>query len=357
MRNNFLNTILRVILVMTAAATLPGCDSVIYDEEGDCDPVHVIRFSYEMNMKFTDAFPAEVPSVDLYVFDSDGRLVTTVSRDVTREDAHDFSIELRGLAPGHYDLLAWCGVKDSEHFIVNPDRRPEPVIGHHICRIDREDAAEDGAGHIRDDIRRLYHGALYSVDMTADEGRHEHTVYLTKDTNVVRVVLQHMSGAPMDKNDYDISITDVNGLYDHRNDLLPDGMLTYHPWAQTSATASFFPEDEPETESRVTTSVSAVVAELTVGRLMAAHRENAALTVRNAHTGSLIFSIPVIDYMLMVRGHYYQEDGITPMGEQEYLDRQDEYPMTFFLDDQDEWISTVIYINQWRIVRNDSSIH
>jgi hypothetical protein len=40
------------------------------------------------------------------------------------------------------------------------------------------------------------------------------------------------------------------------------------------------------------------------------------------------------------------------MSNQEYLDRQDEYTMTFFLD-EGEWVSSVIYINSWRVVINN----
>lgn len=345
---------LRVISLMAVVTLLPGCDSVIYDDEGDCDPVHVVKFNYDMNMKFADAFHAEVASVDLYVFDRDGNFVTSVSRNVNPAEARNFSIELHGLAPGHYDLLAWCGVKDSKHFRVNPQGVALPGLEHHICRIDREDDS-NGDGHVREDVGRLFHGMLSDVDMTQDEGRYEHTIRLTKDTNVIRVVLQHMSGAPMSKDDYDICITDANGLYDHANNLLRDAEITYHPWSLRSGTAAFHPEDAPA--QREQTTANAVVAELTVGRLMASRHKDAVLRVRNACTGENIVTLPLIETLLMVKGYYYSEDGVTPMSDQEYLDRQDDYPLTFFLDERDEWIRTVIYINSWRVILNQSSVH
>lgn len=342
---------------LAAMVALSACDSMIYDYEGeDCDPVQVIRFEYDMNMKFADAFPAEVPSVDLYVFDKAGRLVTTVSRHVAPEEAKDFKIELRGLAPGHYDLLAWCGVKDSEHFLVNHAAVLDPALEHHTCRINSLDEADDN-GHIRKDVGRLFHGRLLDVDMTADEGTYEHTVYLTKDTNVIRVVLQHLSGAPMDKDDYEFKIEDANALYAHDNSLLPHKDITYHPWVVKSAEAAFGTDYEPvEDESRAQTSVSAVVAELTVGRLMADRIEDAMLVVNSAD-GANIITIPLIKYLLLVKGHYYSADGHTPMSDQEYLDRQDDYPMTFFLDERDQWLKTIIYINEWRVVLNESTLH
>ena len=357
MKHFLSNILVRIIPALAALAITAGCDSVIYDDEGDCNPVHIVRFEYDWNMKFVDAFPSEVPSVDLYIFNDDGKLVDVISREVTRDQAKDFKIELRGYDKGKYKFLAWCGVRDSEHFIVNPDEVEAPQLEHHICRINSLDEEGDSNGHIRKDIMRLYHGTLDNVDMTADEGYHEHVVKLMKNTNVVRVVLQHLSGAPMNKDDYDIKITASNGLYAHDNAILPHRELTYHPWLIRSGEASFHPEDQPQQEdSRAQTSVSAVIAELTVGRLMREHIKDAMLTV-HTRDGQLIFSIPLIEYLLLVKGYYYGEDGHTPMSDQEYLDRQDEYPMTFFLDERDKWISTVIYINSWRIVRDTPTIH
>ncbi len=331
-------------------ALLASCDSVIYEPEGDCEPVHRILFKYDYNLKFADAFPAEVPSVNLYLFDESGKLVRTVSEDVPAEGAKNFAIELRDVKPGKYDILAWCGVKDSEHFTVNHTREADPKLEHHTCRIEREIDEED-AHHIRKDIGRLYHGTLKGVDMTQDEGTHDHLVELKKNTNVVRIVLQHMSGAPIDKNDFDFTITEQNGLMAATNHILPDNQITYHPWLQRSGTASVGTTKAEEGESGIANgSVSAVVTEFTLGRLM--EGSQAVLTVKAKSDGHTIFSIPVTDYALLVKGHYYEPGSHREMSDQEYLDRQDEYPMTFFLDDKNEWLSSLIYINSWRIVRN-----
>ena len=58
-----------------------------------------------------------------------------------------------------------------------------------------------------------------------------------------------------------------------------------------------------------------------------------------------MLSIPLIDYALLVKGYYNRD-----MTDQEYLDRQDEYTMTFFLDDNDQWASSSIIINSWKVV-------
>ena len=48
---------------------------MIYDEEGDCDPHYKVRFVYDRNLKYTDAFAAEVDEVTLYIVDTDGTIV------------------------------------------------------------------------------------------------------------------------------------------------------------------------------------------------------------------------------------------------------------------------------------------
>ena len=57
------------------------------------------------------------------------------------------------------------------------------------------------------------------------------------------------------------------------------------------------------------------------------------------------------DYALLVKGFAHED-----MDNQEYLDRQDEYNMTFFLTGDKQWLSTVIIINDWRIVRHNVDI-
>ena len=83
-------------------------------------------------------------------------------------------------------------------------------------------------------------------------------------------------------------------------------------------------------------------SELTVGRLMADMEP--VLTVTN-DKGEKVLSIPLVDYALMVKGHYNRD-----MSDQEYLDRQDEYNLTFFLDENNQWMSAYIYINSWKVV-------
>ncbi|MDE6457602.1 MAG: FimB/Mfa2 family fimbrial subunit, partial [Muribaculum sp.] len=52
------------------------------------------------------------------------------------------------------------------------------------------------------------------------------------------------------------------------------------------------------------------------------------------------------------------DDSRRPMTDQEYLDRQDEFTINFFLTGDNSWDrTTAIYINSWRVVpKQDSSL-
>ena len=44
------------------------------------------------------------------------------------------------------------------------------------------------------------------------------------------------------------------------------------------------------------------------------------------------------------------------MDDQEYLDRQDEYNLVFFLDADGDWLSSSIIINSWKVVLSETGL-
>ena len=101
-------TLLTVLLAMCA---LSACDSVIYDNEGDCTVTYRLKFRYDRNMKWADAFANEVGSVNLYAFDKNGTLVWQQSEHGEALAADGYSMRL-DLPAGEYSLIAWCGLKN-----------------------------------------------------------------------------------------------------------------------------------------------------------------------------------------------------------------------------------------------------
>ena len=168
---------------------------------------------------------------------------------------------------------------------------------------------------------------------------------LVKNTNVIRILLHEISGHDVDADKFIFEINDSNGLYDWNNTLLADEMITYSAWHQSTGTA-----DMEDGDVRAVTTVNVALAELTIGRMRAGI--SPVLHIKSRETGEDVFRIPIADYALLVKGNYRQS-----MGDQEYLDRQDEYNMTFFLDEAGRWISSSIVVNSWRVVLNNQTIN
>lgn len=335
---------LRVMLaaMVMVFSTISCNDNIIFDGEGDCGVYYRIRFKYDYNMKFADAFANEVNSIALFVFDQEGLLVKSVeSFDSELMKSGNFEIPLE-LTPGSYDLVAWGGLMQQESFellckdiSVGKTQKEELQV-----RLNRH--YDQQRAVVNSDLLPLFHSSMH-LDYTDVPGTYTETMSLVKDTNVIRVVLQQLSGTDMDIEKFHFEITDSNGLLDWDNSRLDDEPITYHPWSLETGYAGV------EELSRATTQVAVAVAELTINRMY--DGESPILAVYNKESGDKVLQIPVADYALLVKGNYNHE-----MGSQEYLDRQDEYSMTFFLDEDGEWLSASVIINSWRVVFSDNEL-
>lgn len=349
-------TVFALLSAAVCCCALSSCDSLIYDEEGDCSVTYRVAFRYDRNMKWADAFAHEVKSVHLYAFDQGGTLLWKNAEKGDALAAQGYTMKL-DLPPGNYHLLAWCGLDNDglkdESFSV-----PETTVGKTrledlTCRL-RRDYNESGA-YSKDKLYPLFHGMLDVTlpDMSYEGGEYTCTISLTKDVNHVRVILQHLSGEPVDPNDFTFRIEEENGLMGHDNKLLSDEMITY--WAHDLKSGSTnmgiedYPEigkdSKPKAAGRAITSMSVAVADMTIARLTDSRKTY--LTIETTG-GEVAARIPLRDYALMLKDGYGYD-----MSNEEFLDRQDEWALTFFLDERNKWIATSIIINSWRVVFND----
>ncbi|MBE6288451.1 MAG: hypothetical protein E7099_09775 [Mediterranea massiliensis] len=334
---------LSMILAMSMGSAVVSCDSILDEEAVDCSISYKVKFKYDYNMKYADAFANEVKSVTLYAFDDNGKLVyqKTEEGDVLAQEGYAMNVDMQ---PGDYQLIAWAGLNDDDSFSV-PLVAPGSGIEELQCKMDRiyTRNADNGA-IINTRLSSLFHGQVTEHSFTTRAAMEQTvTVPLVKNTNAIKVILHQMDGVAIPAEDFEFTITDNNGLMDYDNSLMEDEQLTYHSY---HTEAGFLEEDgQTRAEGAGENNISFATAELTVGRLV--ENQNATLTIRNKQNDEVILSIPIIKMFLLAKmqGQYNMEN-------QEYLDRQDEYRMTFFLDKTMKWINTQIMINDW-IVRFD----
>ena len=316
-------------MLAVSAFMLTACDSTIYDYEGDCDPHFKVGFRYDMNMKFVDAFSTEVKSVSLYVFDSTGKFVKSFESTVDAMASNNYMMDV-DLAPGKYSLL-----------LKNTLKRQ---------------AADDGTAVVGE-IDQLYHG-IANADFPDEEGVHIAIVPLMKDTNRVKVVLQNLSeDSAMGVDDYKIFITAENGKLDYDNSLMADELLTYVPYytqegaSEIIVTTRADEDGEAEQPASDGKQYNLLMSEMNLSRMVKNWQTPYKLHITDAD-GNNIITVSLVELFLLVKGKEYQS-----MDDQEYLDREDDFNMTFFLyssgEDDSTYIGAEIIINNWKVVLQD----
>ena len=318
-----------------------GSCEVLSEEEEDC--AVYVRFRYDMNMEFTDAFQHAVNSVTLYAFDKNGVLAfqKTEEGELLKEDGYRMRLEqISHTERADYDFITWAGEPDNESFSI-----PVLSVGKHtkedlICQLNRA-----GDGVVNDNLDNLFHGQVNGLSFggRAAQPGVDVVVPLVKNTNNIRIVLQEVSGEPLSASDFNFAITDKNGKMNYDNMLLGEDVITYKAWHKAQGSAGI-----GEQQEGVITEVNLALADLTVARLMA--DEEPILVVTNDEE-EMVIRIPLVDYALLYKRLRYED-----MPDQEFLDRQDEYNMTFFLDENYRWINQFIYINSWKVVLQESEL-
>lgn len=350
MKSNTLKQLGLLTVPVLIGLAAGGCDNQIYDDLEPCRTNHHLKFRYDYNMKYADAFPAEVGSVHVWAFDKDGNLAWQHSESGEALASDGYRVDVQ-LPVGSYDIVTWCGLSDDQPFVVDTEN-PAVMTDLGVTLSLSDLTKAEGTGKVSSvPFSGLYHDIRKGVEITQDptvESDNEIALSLTKDTNYFKILLQNLDGAVMGKDDFSFTITGGNTRLEHDNAPGQGDTFDYKPWSVTSSEAAL--EGSNPSEGIITT-VSGVLAELHTSRLME-DGGNRLVVTRNSD-GKDIIDIPLVDYLLLVKGNYRK------MTDQEYLDRQDEYTMTFFIDKESNWQRAIgIYVNAWHVVPpQDTTLH
>lgn len=345
---NILKSIFCTVLVAVQAIAFASCDSVIYDDLEPCDEGLRLRFVYYYNMEDANAFPSQVRCLTLLVYDNDGNYLQT--RTETAEELlsdEDWRMKI-DLPAGKYKLVAYGGMAcDNASFAFNP--QPGAGVPMKDVEVGLKPACITAPDGTR--LHDLFFGAL---DVEVPDNASDYTdatVRMMKDTNNVRIILQHIDGSPVNDGDFTFRVTADNTLFDYKNDIIPTGNTTFCPWAHDNAYAGLVaanPDDEYDEELQP---VQVAYAEFSLSRFI--YGANVALDITRNSDGSSVFSKPLnlLNCLLLLKSDYYSE-----MGPQEFLDRESRWNLIFLLDRDNYWISTTIVINGWIVRINDIEI-
>lgn len=345
---NLKSKLIALLAILTGTMT-SGC-SLVTDDLDPCPAQLSIKFVYDYNIKWGDAFKHEVPSVNVWAFDSSGAPVWSGSSTVPEEYTGSFYLDTP-LTEGDYDFVAWCGIQNNEQFDLatyNPTSKQE-------LEVTMKTLEEEGIYKSAVRLTPIFHADMANVEYEVNllqPSQKVVTASLMKDTKDIRVILRNMNGSELDEKDYTVTITiPDNSLYAWNNDLLPSHTVQYEPWDIRYGVTSK-PEDtdlnQDETRDGETmTSIATLIYDLSTGRLMdnLDDKRDAVLTIHRNWDNRDLVRINLIEYLLLIKGHYGD------ISDQEYLDRQDDYSIAFFLDpNSNYYVGGVVFINGWAVV-------
>lgn len=328
------NAVFGAALMAAPAAALSSCDNFNEDLE-PCPQGVELRFVYDYNMEFANAFPSQVECLTVFVHDRDGKCISshTETSPVLRDENWRMTLDLPA---GEYSFVVYGGTACDNASFSHTDR---PVAGSHITQHGVQLKPGLLTSPQGNPLHPLFYGRLENVSVS-DEDTHRvaATVYMLKDTNNIRILLQNVDGTPVAASDYIFTITDNNTVLNWKNEIvIQSDPAVYYPWKKGDIHAD---------SNQLAQGGIAAYAEFDTSRLTPGR--SATLSVIRAADGSNVLSIPLINYLLMLKSEHFAN-----MGNQEYLDRESRWNMIFFIGPDTTWIKTSIIINDWVVRIND----
>lgn len=343
----------KILMLTVLAGAMSSCDSILDFEEGDCSIEYRVKFKYDYNIDKVDAFAQEVKTVTLYAFDDDGNFVyqKTEGGDPLADGNYSMSVDIE---PGDYHLVAWAGL-DDQSFAVPVMMAGSKIEDLTVLTLRNKDSqtraeGEEGKYIVKDRLSSLWHGEVTKQSFTRSGRQNIITVPLVKNTNTIRIVIAQVNTNPgkpvtraINKDRFSYALYDDNGWMNYDNTLLKDNLLTYLPYVTEDSeikTRALSADGETESE------YPAAVAEISVARLL--ETQKPLLKIVDQETGKdLLGNGSLIGYLSLLKPSQLK------MPLQEYLDREDNYGMIFFVDENLTLLKSVIQINDWIVQIND----
>lgn len=345
--------------------------SAVYDDLEECPRGVIMRFIFDYNLEFANAFPKQVDCLTVYIFDSEGNLVErrTETSGVLADEDWRMKFDLPA---GNYRAVAYGGMECENSSFAHTRDVAE------INRIEQLEvlANENHIGDHNNPPQAPLHDHFYgAVDFTVNEATDydKTTVEMMRNTNHLRLVLQHLDNTPVDYNDFTFEVIDDNMRFDHNNDIVPHRAVTYVPWASGNANAGLngLPADDEDeasagggdsdSEARAgSTPVQVAYAEISMSRLVSdSHHQWTSRADGQTYTGPrlritakadghTVADLPLNNYLLIMKSDYHAK-----MSNQEYLDRAYRHNLVFFLDENNYWVRMNIVVKDW-VVRIDN---
>ena len=358
-------------LVCISAIALTSLSSCMKDEITSCPTAKLsLKFDYTYNVKEADAFSAEVKNLNVYVFDKNGKFVDNYTESADKfETGH--KMEITDLQAGKYTFV--CLARDRQLATRAEGDEMEfsfASLTPGISTID--DLTErmgkpDDEGYVENDKN---FAALYTAQTTVDykeldeNGKTGNVVAgnlsLMKCTKTYRIVLLPFDNEQTDfrPENFDVYIEGSAAWLDHKGDKVRNEPIYYLPY---NSEHRYQYSDNTTIEGDIID--QALVYDLSSSRMFERENEweqpSVKSSIRNSYSYDdkriVIWDLrdkenprKVFDHSLPWFLALCGERQGKNWGDQEYLDRQDHYILTFYVPDKRDYtLDAKVKVNGW----------
>ena len=316
-----------LFLIITSVLFIASCDS-IREDLPRCEIW--LEFTFDYNMEYTDAFNPQVRSVDIFVFDSDDKLLFSKRAEASALIGGNRMPLADNLEFGSYKVLTVGSLSDS--FRVLDDVGRELVPGK--TTLQQVTVALKREADIVDfEFPHLYFGEVVKVDHLPSNTSHQvYQVNLIRNTNRFNIVLMKYGENEITGN-YTFEIqTPESAVYSWENEPTDRSSVAYVPHYT----------GQGETSNVV------VPTRLNTMRLLNRDGWDYRFLIRNADTGAEVWSHDLMALLSIARP-VSRHDG-TELPFQEYLDRQSEWNLIFSVTEKPgggEFIQIGLVVGTW----------
>ena len=403
-----LSNIAASAILLLSGISAASC-SMMTEDRDDCPTGLFVRFVYDYNTQRADMFKDHVGHLQVYVFDENGRLAAQRSVSNTASDAplsrygytmhftpeelpagHNYRLQAVAMQRDWNTALAAEGAKyrhttsptaHSESMMISLDHHTEPIEGTsqfavssiapldtlwHTLRVMPQAPIDDLSIPDIDATHKPY--SIYPQSeqtVRIEDGKATYaTVSLIRDTKHLNLTLRHVDHPETAfASDYEVKIVDNNAHIAHDNNVLTHDSVRYTPYA--SWTSRLLEDNTVEIEeahsgnpgqyhapaARDDGGDGPAVVQRTAHYNLMFNRllhnaedndDNALLEIHNKNTGALVARVN-LPYILSQGRMAYE---IQNYGHQEYLDREYDYHLDFFLKGE-QWIAVEIHVLSW----------
>ena len=303
----------KIILAAFIVAGITGCD-VLHDDLDQCDLF--LKFRYDYNMANKDWFAEQVEEVKVFVFDTQGKYIQTLT-----DNGHSLkSPDYRMLIP--YRLkgctaVIWAGKTDEFY------RLSSMTTGDPIDKLALKYEPDNNMSN--NHLDALWHSGPLLM-FSSENISNTENVSLVRNTNDITIGITRGSNQ-VDLSKYNIQLIAADSIYDYKNNF-GDGNknIIYHPCA-----------DEEDNKLSLQTRLHTLrfVKDVAMPFSITEQTSGKAIDIGGETT------INLIDYLLKSKPE--------AMGDQEYLDRRYQWDINIRIGDKEEngYIALSITINNW----------